>query len=136
MTPDPLPLWHVQTSNEAAEESRIADSASVEVITGVTNVEDLLLLPNSTWVIGSGYNWEPARNFLHLFDSDSQTGVAVPSSEIFVRPDNTTYPGCAAGMCDVRATRPGVGHDGGNTLAALLDSRRQTWILVSPTACT
>src|SRR3984885_11799684 len=73
----------------------VADD-SVKFICDVRNVEDLLLLPNPNWVIGSGFNLDPAsQNYLPLFNADNETGVAVEASEIAVRPDTTTYPDCA-----------------------------------------
>jgi hypothetical protein len=73
----------------------VADD-SVKFICDVRNVEDLLLLPNTKCVIGSGFNWEPAaQNYLHLFNAENETGVAVQASEIAVRPDTRTYPDCA-----------------------------------------
>ena len=69
---------------------------NVKFICDVRNVEDLLLLPNTNWVIGSGFNLDPAsQNYLHLFNAENETGVAVQASEIAVRPDTTTYPDCA-----------------------------------------
>jgi DNA-binding beta-propeller fold protein YncE len=68
----------------------------VSFITGVRNVEDLLLVPNTKWVIGSGFT-DPVhtQNYLHLFDSEKETGAAVQPSEIAIQPDTKSYPDCA-----------------------------------------
>ena len=60
----------------ATEDSVIADDG-VKFICDVRNVEDLLLVPNTKWVIGSGFNWEPEwQNYLHLFNAENETGAA------------------------------------------------------------
>ena len=68
----------------------------VSFICGVTNAEDLILVPNTKWVIGSGFTDQvTTQNYLHLFDSETETGAAVQPSEIAIRPDTKTYPDCA-----------------------------------------
>lgn len=68
----------------------------VSFICGVTNVEDLILVPNTKWVIGSGFTDQvTTQNYLHLFDSETETGAAVQPFEIAIRPDTKTYPDCA-----------------------------------------
>ena len=65
----------------------------VSFICGVTNVEDLILVPNTKWVIGSGFTDQvTTQNYLHLFDSETETGAAVQPFEIAIRPDTKTYP--------------------------------------------
>src|SRR6185437_14921033 len=50
----------------------------VTFICGVTNVEDLILVPNTKWVIGSGFTDQvTTQNYLHLFDTETETGAAV-----------------------------------------------------------
>jgi len=68
----------------------------VSFICGVTNVEDLILVPNTKWVIASGFTDQvTTQNYLHLFDSETETGAAVQPFEIAIRPDTKTYPDCA-----------------------------------------
>ena len=83
-----------RTAAAATEDSVIADDG-VKFIYDVRNVEDLLLLPNTKWVIGSGFNWEPdSQNYLHLFNVENETGAAVQPFEIAIRPDTVAYPDC------------------------------------------
>src|SRR5258708_28644717 len=45
-------------------------------ICGVTNVEDLILVPNTKWVIGSGFTDQVTTlNYLHLFDSEGKPAL-------------------------------------------------------------
>ena len=82
------------TAAAATEDSLIADD-DVKFICDVRNVEDLLLVPNTKWVIGSGFNWEPeSQNYLHLFNAENETGAAVQPFEIAIRPDTVAYPNC------------------------------------------
>lgn len=70
-------------------------------IVGVYNVEDLLLIPGTRWIVGSGllaYNagfTDPVmkQNYLHLFDGDAETGRRIEPEEFVILPDLETYPG-------------------------------------------
>jgi len=55
-----------RTTAAAATEDSVIDYDGVKFICDVRNVEDLLLVPNTKWVIGSGYNWEPESQTIYI----------------------------------------------------------------------
>lgn len=87
-------------SAQNSEVDRLMKSA--RFIVGVHNVEDLIQIPGTRWIIGSGLTTmgpgmaDPVntRNYLHLFDAEAETGDRVNPSDIAIRPDATTYSGC------------------------------------------
>lgn len=69
-------------------------------IIGVYNVEDILLIPGTKWVIGGGItSYGPGvndcvitKNYFHLFNTETETGERVDSYGIEIAPDTATYP--------------------------------------------
>ena len=69
-------------------------------ILGVYNVEDLLQIPGTRWIVGGGITgYGPGfndqvitKNYFHLFDVETETGERVDSYKIAIRPDRDTYP--------------------------------------------
>src|ERR1700689_4758272 len=79
------PAHHRSVRPGRGRHMTVADD-SVKFICDVRNVEDLLLLPNTNWVIGSGFNLDPAsQNYLHLFNAENETGVALQASRFAAR---------------------------------------------------
>jgi hypothetical protein len=73
---------------------------SARFVLGCYNVEDLLLIPGTRWIVGSGvinngpgmsdkYN---SKDYLHLFDAETETGGRVEPEDIALRPDTDSYP--------------------------------------------
>jgi len=94
---------------------------NVKFICDVRNVEDLLLLPNTNWVIGSGFNLDPAsQNYLHLFNAENETGVAVQCFRDRRPAGHDDLPGlCSTRLEDVRTTRPRTGRNGWKAFCAV-----------------
>src|SRR5438067_3591629 len=77
-----MSIKDVTTSMKTVTEGDCSPINGVSFICGVTNVEDLILVPNTKWVIGSGFTDQvTTQNYLHLFDSETETGAAVRSEE-------------------------------------------------------
>jgi hypothetical protein len=89
-----LSVWLVQPA-QAAQKADCSPANGVSFICGVTNVEDFAPIPNSQWVIGGDFAAAGApQGYFYLFDTARRTGRAVQSSEIAIKPDKKTYPGC------------------------------------------
>jgi len=73
---------------------------SAKFIVGVYNVEDMLQIPGTLWIVGSGVNTQGpgmedqviTKNYLHLFDARTETGGQVEPEEITIRADKGSYP--------------------------------------------
>ncbi|MBD0402974.1 SMP-30/gluconolactonase/LRE family protein [Flammeovirga sp. EKP202] len=73
---------------------------NAKYIIGVYNVEDMILIPGTKWIVGGGITaYGPGaedqvitKNYLHLFDSETETGDKVDSYKIAIRPDSDIYP--------------------------------------------
>jgi len=73
---------------------------SARFIVGVYNVEDMLQIPGTRWIVGSGvivYGPGMAdryilKNYLHVFDAKTETGGRVEPRDIAVKPDKAGYP--------------------------------------------
>lgn len=71
-------------------------------IVGVYNVEDMIQIPGTRWIIGSGLTTMGpgmadrviTKNYLHLFDAETETGDRVEAKDISIQPDTATYPDC------------------------------------------
>src|SRR5262249_18004632 len=69
-----------------------APSGGLNFICGMQAVEDLVLVPNTRWLIGSGMT---AGSGLHLIDTQAKTAGSVLNSAISnARPDKTRFAGC------------------------------------------
>jgi ribulose 1,5-bisphosphate synthetase/thiazole synthase len=65
-----------QTTDAAVTDRSVPLPAGAKFICGVQNVEDLIQVPGTKWVIGIGFNWDPtSQNYLHLFDAENETGA-------------------------------------------------------------
>lgn len=88
-----------------------ADScaAGSEVICNVTNVEDLIRVGNTKWVLGTSLHGgaNPTAT-LYVFDVEANTGEAVDAASIAIRHDAATYPDCP--------TAPDLAHFGSHGL--------------------
>ena len=74
---------------------------SAHFILGVYNVEDLIQIPGTRWIIGSGVTqMGPGmpdkvlkQDFLHVFDAEKETVHQVEPGEIHIRANTAAYPG-------------------------------------------
>jgi hypothetical protein len=103
----------------AAEPACGAGDGTVGAICGVTDVEDLIALTGTRWIVGSALPGPdvpvPA---LYLFDSKSRAVTPVKAADIAVKQDKKAYPQCSAAPnfagfashgLDYRARRGGGG---------------------------
>lgn len=98
-------LWFAGSA-QAAPNVNCSPDGRVTFICGVTNVEDLVPVPGTRWVIGSDLSTSSApQGYLYLFDSSKKTVSAVQPSEIAIRPDKKTYPDCP-GPVDMKTFGP------------------------------
>jgi len=73
---------------------------SAHFILGVYSVEDMIQIPGTLWIVGSGVNTQGpgmqdkviTKNYLHLFDAKMETGRRVEPEEIAIRPDKASFP--------------------------------------------
>lgn len=73
---------------------------SAHFIVGCYNVEDLIQIPGTRWIIGSGViNFGPGmadkvilKDYLHVFDAETETGYQVEPKDIAIKPNTTAYP--------------------------------------------
>jgi len=73
---------------------------SAKFIVGVYSVEDMLQIPGTLWIVGSGVTTQGPgmedqvirKNYLHLFDAKTETGRQVEPEEIAIRADKASYP--------------------------------------------
>ena len=73
---------------------------SVKFIVGVYSVEDMLQIPGTRWIIGSGVTTQGpgmedkviTKNYLHVFDAETETVRYVDPTDMFILPDPVTYP--------------------------------------------
>jgi len=95
--------------NQAKPQSKSQTKASRDVagwmksakfIVGAYNVEDMILIPGTRWIIGSGLTTQGpgmdnkyiTKNYLHVFDAQAETMRLIDPESIFIAPDTTTYP--------------------------------------------
>ena len=77
-----------------------AVTLNAKYILGVYNVEDIIQIPGTKWIVGGGITgYGPGfndqvitKNYLHLFHAATETGHRVESSEIAIRPDGDAWP--------------------------------------------
>ena len=60
----------------------------------MTNVEDLVPVPGTHWVIGSDLAATGQQGYLYLFHSTKDTASAVQPGDIAIKPDNIRYAEC------------------------------------------
>jgi len=73
---------------------------SSKFIVGVYNVEDLIQIPGTRWIVGSGViNFGPGmedkvitKDYLHVFDAETETGRQVEPEDIALMADKASYP--------------------------------------------
>lgn len=73
---------------------------SAKFIVGCYNVEDMVQIPGTRWIVGSGViTGGPGMNdrfilkdYLHVFDAKTETGGRVEPNEIAIKPDRARYP--------------------------------------------
>jgi len=73
---------------------------SAHFILGVYSVEDMLQIPGTRWIVGSGVNTQGPgmedqvirKNYLHLFDAETETGGRVEPEDIALKADKASYP--------------------------------------------
>ena len=69
-------------------------------ILGCYNVEDIIQIPGTKWIVGGGITCYGAglcdkvisTNYWHLFDAEAETGMQVDSSTIAIAPDAERFP--------------------------------------------
>jgi hypothetical protein len=97
--------WLVQPT-QAAANVECSPAKGVSFICGVTNVEDFAPVPGTKWVIGSDLAAASApQGYLYLFDTAKRSVAAIQPSEIAIKPDKKTYPGCP-GPVDMKVFGP------------------------------
>jgi len=73
---------------------------SAKFIVGCYNVEDLVQIPGTRWIVGSGVTTQGpgmedkviTKDYLHLFDAKTETGGRVEPGEIALKADKASYP--------------------------------------------
>src|SRR4030095_4006042 len=81
-----------QNATGAAQNASCAPSGGLTFICGVTNAEDLVLVPNSRWMLASGM--APGSG-LHLVDTRAKTLKNIyGAGAAATRADRTKYAGC------------------------------------------
>jgi len=76
----------------AAQSAACAPSGGLSFVCGVQAAEDLVLVPGTRWLIGSGM---AAGSGLHLIDTQAKTAQSLFSSSVSTaRPDKTRFAGC------------------------------------------
>ncbi len=73
---------------------------SAKFIVGVYNVEDMIQIPGTRWIIGSGViNNGPGmadkfilKDYLHVFDAETETGRRVEPEEFAIQADKASFP--------------------------------------------
>jgi len=75
----------------ASQASGCASSGRLNFICGMQAVEDLVLVPNTRWLVGSGM---AAASGLHLIDTQAKTARSIFSSNSNARPDKTRFANC------------------------------------------
>ncbi|HZD26384.1 MAG TPA: hypothetical protein VE631_09010 [Alphaproteobacteria bacterium] len=79
----------------AASGGDCAAADGAKFICDATNVEDLIAVPDTTWVIGSDLPSAAApQGYLHLFDTQHNSVTRVKPSEIAIKPDTSRFPDC------------------------------------------
>lgn len=77
---------------------------SAHFIVGCYNVEDLIQIPGTRWIVGGGLttggpgmaDQVTTKNYLHVFDVETETVCRVEPEDIAIRAETDTYPGSAA----------------------------------------
>lgn len=78
---------------QAAEAAPCQPAGDVHFICGVTNVEDLIAIPGTPYVIGSDLAASPP-GWLYLFDEKSKSVHHIEPGQIAMRPDPKRFPDC------------------------------------------
>ena len=90
-----LAVWPVHLRPAvAATASDCAPAGNVKFICGVTNVEDLVPVPGTHWVIGSDLAAAGQQGNLYLFDTANDSVTAVQPGDIAIKPDKSRYAEC------------------------------------------
>lgn len=90
----------------AAQRASCAPAGGLTFICGVENPEDLVLVPNSRWMVASGM--APGSG-LHLVDTNAKTVTSIYStSTASVRADKTKYASCSAPLDAKQAVLHGL----------------------------
>ncbi|MEQ9696137.1 hypothetical protein [Shimia sp. SDUM112013] len=74
--------------------------ASAKYLYGFYNVEDIIQIPGTKWIVGGGITcYGPnfcdkviTTGYWHLFDAETETGMRVPSEEIVIAPEADRFP--------------------------------------------
>lgn len=73
---------------------------SAKFIVGCYNVEDMLLIPGTHWIVGSGVITQGpgmedkviTKDYFHVFDAKTETGGRLDSKDIAIKPNVKAYP--------------------------------------------
>lgn len=74
--------------------------ASAKFLYGFYNVEDLIQIPGTRWIVGGGITCY-GPNFCdsvittghwHLFDAEAETGIEIQSRDIVIAPEADRFP--------------------------------------------
>jgi SMP-30/Gluconolactonase/LRE-like region len=112
----------------AAQSPACAPSGGLNFICGMQAVEDLVAVPNTRWLIGSGMT---AGSGLHLIDTQSKMARSLFSSEVSTaRADKTRFANCPAPLDPKQAVLHGLSlrpaQGGGFTLYATNHGGRES----------
>jgi hypothetical protein len=91
-------------------------------ICGPTTVEDLVAVPGTHWIVGSGMSEARAPGRLHLIDADKKTWEAFyPGASPAIEFDQTSYPACPGAPDTKNFGAHGIAiRDDGNKISTLL----------------
>lgn len=87
--------------NTTATERRVEKlMASARFLYGFYNVEDIIQIPGTQWIVGGGITcYGPnfcdkviTTGYWHLFDAENETGMRVPSDTITIAPEADRFP--------------------------------------------
>ncbi len=84
-----------------AQERSVGDwMKSANFILGVYSVEDIVQIPSTKWIVGSGLTTQgpgmdykyTKKNYLHLFDAETETVSVIERDQIKIDPDAKRFP--------------------------------------------
>jgi hypothetical protein len=100
-------------------------------VTGLVNVEDMVRVPGTPWIVGSGLadGAQPGGHLYLINANDRSVGVLVPG-RIAYRPDNKTYATCPGKPDEARFSAHGLslrrGSGGTDTLYVVHHGERES----------
>ena len=88
-----------------------ASEPGVAFLCGLVGVEDLILLDEGRWIVGSSLPHKAAKGPpLYLFDAAGKAAIPIAVSDIAVHPDAATFPHCPGAPDFTRFASSGLGY--------------------------